>query len=116
MSDINKTEKLAAAVYLITSFFADQEPLKWKLRSLSSDLVARGLMIKDNFPTDRNKSLLEIRQIAREIGTFFSLARSAGMVSEMNHSLVQQEFDKYLSILELPEGVNKEEMRVEIAI
>src|SRR3989344_3786914 len=42
MSDITdkRPEKLASAIYLITSFLNDQEPLKWKLRSLASEFLS----------------------------------------------------------------------------
>ena len=79
MSDIaNKSEKLASAVYLITSFFDDKEPLKWKLRSLCGDLVSN--LIKD-------KNL-----IIKELLGFFSIAKTAGLVSDANYDILVREF------------------------
>lgn len=116
MSDTNKTERLASAVYLITGFFADQEPLKWRLRSLVSDLVVRSMVLKDNFSTDRSRISLEIRQISLEISTLFSLAKNAGLVSEMNNDLVQREFKKYSDTVTLPQGMRERERKVELML
>ena len=89
MSDMtNKSQKLASAIYLITSFFADQEPLKWKLRSLSADLVS------DNI---KDKS-----QVVKEAIALFSLAKNAGLVSEANHDILTREFSKIEDELKKP--------------
>lgn len=82
MSDTHpKPQKLASAVYLITSFFSDQEPLKWRLRNLSADLVSD--KVKDKFGT------------SEEILTLFTLAKTAGLVAEANYELLVREFSKF---------------------
>ena len=75
-----KYQKLASAIYLITGFFADPEPLKWRLRSLSADLVLESL---------RDKGAC-----SREIVSLFTLAKTAGLVSEANHDILVREFSK----------------------
>ena len=77
---IKKTETLASAVYLITSFFEDKEPLKWKLRFLLTDLVSED--IKDKF------------KIIRETGSLFLIAKNSGLVSETNHNILVEELSK----------------------
>ncbi|MEK7227338.1 MAG: hypothetical protein AAB641_00380 [Patescibacteria group bacterium] len=91
MSNINqKAERLASALYLITGFFNDQEPLKWKLRALAADFVVSE-RIKD-------KSI-----ISREALSLLSLAKNSALISETNHAIVSgellkfgQESEKYL--------------------
>lgn len=81
MSDItNKPEKLASAIYLITSFFDDKEPLKWRLRTLSTDLISERVKDKSS--------------ITAEILTLFSIAKTAGLVSEMNYDILVRELSK----------------------
>ena len=81
MPDINrKMHKLASAIYLITGFFSDQEPLKWKLRELSTELVSDSL--KDKF------------HVAKEIMPLFTLAKNAGLVSETNHEIMTRELSR----------------------
>lgn len=89
MSETNsKYHKLASAIYLMTSFFADQEPLKWRLRSLSADLVSDSLKDKGG--------------ISREIISFFGVAKAAGLVSPANHEILASELGKLAHEAEAP--------------
>ncbi|MFH1473063.1 MAG: hypothetical protein ABIF06_01455 [bacterium] len=109
MSDINKKpEKLASALYLITGFFSDSEPLKWKFRTLASELVTLGLYLKDNFSRDREQASLETRSIVLEIISLLGVAKNAGLVSSMNHELIHKEFFKYMNSLDFPVGISEE--------
>jgi len=103
-----KPEKLASAIYLITGFFGDQEPLKWRLRSLASDLVSLSLYLKDNFSREREQAGLEIRSTVLEIVSFLNVARNSNLISDMNHEIIHKEFLKYLSSLGLPAGFSDE--------
>ena len=81
MSEINKKEnKIASAIYLITSFFSDLEPLKWKLRSVSTDLVSE--YVKDK------------HSVIREIDSLFAVAKNAGLISDTNYTILTQELSK----------------------
>lgn len=110
-----KPEKLASAIYLITSFFGDQEPLKWRLRNIASELVSLSLYLKDNFAREREHAGLELRTVAIEAITLFSVARNSGLVSDVNYEIVTKELHKYLNSLGLPVGTTEEEGRVVIS-
>src|SRR5262245_37973522 len=69
--------KIASAIYLITGFFADQEPLKWRLRGLAGDLVSAHIQDKAG--------------VSRELTTLFGLARAAGLVSDPNYEILARE-------------------------
>lgn len=89
MSELmKKPEKLASAIYLVTSFFSDQEPIKWRLRALSTDLVSEKV---------RDKS-----SIAMEIISLFSVAKTAGLVSETNYDILISELLKFKQEIEKP--------------
>lgn len=75
-----KLQKLASAIYLITGFFAEQEPLRWRLRSLSTDLVSDSV---------KDKSW-----VLREINHLIFLAKNAGLVSEPNYEVMFKELSK----------------------
>lgn len=75
-----KLQKLASAIYLVTGFFSDQEPLKWRLRSLSVDLVSD--IVKDKI------------RIVKELFLLFTLAKNVGLVSDANHEILAQELSK----------------------
>jgi hypothetical protein len=96
MSDITKKpEKLSSALYLISGFFNDLEPLKWKLRSLASELVALSIPLKDNFLSDRERRVVEINNIISEISSLLGVAKNAGLISDMNYNLINKEFSTY---------------------
>jgi len=103
-----KPEKLASAIYLITSFFSEQEPLKWRLRSLASELASLSLYLKDNFSREREQAGFELRSSALEIITLFNVARNSGLVSDVNHEIISREMYKYLNSIGLPVGVSED--------
>src|SRR3989344_8311042 len=75
-----KKEKISSAIYLVTSFFDDKEPLKWRLRTLSTDLISE--RVKDKSST------------AMEMLSLFSIAKTVGLVSEMNCDILIRELSK----------------------
>lgn len=84
MSDTHpQYAKIASAIYLITSFFPEQEPLKWRLRTLSTDLVSD--LMKDK------------ARIGREVMSLFHIAQSAGLVSDQNHDILTRELARIVS-------------------
>lgn len=89
MSELaQKIQKIASALYLITSFFDDKEPLKWRIRTLSTDLISES--IKDK------------ASLSRELQSLFSMAKTAGLVSEMNFNILVHEFTKLALEIEKP--------------
>ena len=89
MSNINqKAEKVASAIYLITGFFSDAEPLKWRLRTLSADLVSNSVKDKNG--------------VAKEISSLFSVAKNAGLISDANHDIMMREIAKLEFGIEKP--------------
>lgn len=108
MSHISeKANKLASALYLVTSFFSDQEPLKWKLRELSNHLISAGLSFKSYLFEERDYAGLENRQTVWEILSHLAVAKNIGLLSDSNHSLLVQEFSKYLENIGFPSGLEE---------
>jgi len=101
MDKDKKSEKLASALYLITSFLSDQEPLKWKLRLLASDLVSATVSLKDK----QNVSFVA-KDIILNITGLLSVAKNVGLISVENNALMQEELIKYIDILGYPKDVS----------
>ena len=87
-----KSERLVSALYLITGFFPDNEPLKWKLRELGSRLLSVSMSLKDGVSSKRDKAIIDIRSIILEVTSLFTVAKQSGMVSEMNFTILNREF------------------------
>ena len=51
-----KTEKLVTALYMVTSFLSDSEPLKWKLRE-------NGVALLSGIITARNRNVSEMENV-----------------------------------------------------
>ncbi|MEK7148329.1 MAG: hypothetical protein AAB770_00225 [Patescibacteria group bacterium] len=87
-----KCERLATAVYLVTNFLSDTEPLKYRLRTLSIDFVRDAFFVKNSSrPTEPN--VLEgLRANILETLSLLELAFVAGLVSEMNFTILKREY------------------------
>jgi len=102
----NKPEKLASAIYLITSFFSDQEPLKWTLRTLASEFVSLTVSLNGNSFKEKEVLVSETRNLILKVGKLFSVAKNAGLISTDNHDLMQGELNKYMAIIGQPIDVS----------
>lgn len=73
--DTKRTEKIGSAIYLITSFFDEREPMRWRLRELVNKFVS----LRDN------------RQVVEEIKSLLNIAKNSGLISEANHTIMNRE-------------------------
>jgi hypothetical protein len=94
---LKKTEKIASAVYLVTSFFDEKEPLKWRLRTLSSNLLSSSLLIKDNPPSLNDKAVIDVQNNLLEMDSLFLIAKNSGLVSANNQEILSSEFQKFVA-------------------
>jgi hypothetical protein len=78
--EIKKTEKLATAIYMLTSFFDEKEPMKWRLRELSAKLVA----------------ISDTHAVVQEIMSLLTVAKHAGLITDMNFEIIHREFSRLL--------------------
>ncbi len=89
-----KTEKLTRAIYLVTDFMSDSEPLKWRLRHLALDSLSVAL---------NNKDIKYFGPLAKqlpEIISLIDLGLGAGTVSQMNFNLLRREYVALLNNIE----------------
>lgn len=91
---LKKTEKIASAAYLITGFFDDKEPLKWKLRMISSRLVTLSVSVKDETDLREGNIVSLINKNLTEMSSLFTVAKNAGLVSDMNYTILSRELEK----------------------
>ncbi len=97
-----KTQKIASAIYLVTGFFDEKEPLKWKLRNLASNLISNSILIKDNNYSQSDKNVVDLRQNLLEIEGLFVVASHAGLVSDLNYEILVGEFKKCIDVISVP--------------
>jgi hypothetical protein len=95
-----KTERLASAVYMVTNFFDLNEPMKWTLRKKVSDMVSFVLTYKETFSGRKADFLYEAKGRILELVSLLEISLRAGLVSQMNFSILKQEFLNLIHTLE----------------
>ena len=91
-----KTEKLVAAIYVVSNFIKDNEPLKWSVREKALELLELATLLNFVSIEERRGILHDHQSIATEIISLSGVARQAGLFSEMNHEIITKEFDTLL--------------------
>lgn len=96
-----KCERLATAIYLITNFLSDTEPIKFRLRALSLELVRDASIIKNGSQAVEANVLEALRSNILETLSLLELAFIAGLVSEMNFTILKREYASLRDTLEV---------------
>lgn len=94
-----KTEKIVAALYLVSNLIKDKEPIKWKLRERSMTLMTAALTLNDTQSFDKDFAVRTIFSDVLEILSTLSLAHMAGLLSDMNYEILRTEIEKVVEIL-----------------
>lgn len=97
---VKKTERLARAIYLITNFFSDNEPIKWKLRNESISLLENFSRLTDSTDAHSPVDLSFIKNSLRNSLATLGVAHTGGLISEMNYSILKNEYETLLRELE----------------
>ena len=131
LKDINllasKGQRLSRAIYLVSSFVSDQDPLKWKIRERAIELMSDAKILGQSIDKSDNKgqNSLESEIVLNKLNghldqllSLMDLAVAGGAVSEMNFGILKQETVvlsenvslgiKEVSSLRLIEGQNGE--------
>lgn len=94
-----KTEKITAALYLVSGLLKDDEPLKWELRDRGMDLLSSSFTASNSIPGDKNVIIQSLFSAALETISLLNVARISNLVSEMNHNLLVREIDHIVHML-----------------
>ncbi len=97
---LKKSEKLTTALYMVTDIMPEQEPMKWRMREASVDLLSDTTLALDATMGERIAVLgAAIRKIEKVI-SFLDIAQASRMVSEMNASVLKKEYISLKSVIE----------------
>jgi hypothetical protein len=94
-----KTEKITAALYLVSGLLKDDEPLKWELRDRGMDLLSSSFTASSSIPGDKNAVIQSLFSSALETLSLLNVAQVSNLISPMNHALLTKEIDNILSML-----------------
>ncbi len=107
-----KTEKLVTAVYMITDFIKDSEPLKWKIREDALALLSLNVSFATVSLSERRELIKEYHSLALEIVSLSGVAKHSGLISEMNFEILSREFSNLVANLERSESKKASEETV----
>lgn len=94
-----KTEKIVAALYLVSNLIKDNEPIKWKLREKSMTFMSAALSLNDEQSFEKDFAIRAIFSDALEILSTLSLAHMGGLLSSMNYEIIRSEIEKVTTLL-----------------
>lgn len=86
-----KTEKLLTALYMVTNLFVDNDPVKWEVRTLGLGLLSSSLSLRDKSTVEGKEIIIDTISKAVEIISLLEVASIAGLISEMNLTILKKE-------------------------
>lgn len=95
-----KTEKIVAALYLITNLVSDIEPIKWQIRKISLGLMSDMLTLKRLSSVGSKQTLVGIVTTISEIISLLKIASISDHISPMNYSMMQKELAMLIDSLQ----------------
>ncbi|MEK7607814.1 MAG: hypothetical protein AAB484_02765 [Patescibacteria group bacterium] len=107
-----KTEKLIAAIYMITDFVKDNEPLKWRIRENALELLSLNTSFATVSLSERLELLKKYQALSLEIVSLSGIAHIGGLISEMNYNVLKIEFEKLTAIINKDENKKANEETV----
>lgn len=90
-------QRLAAAVFAVSSVIDNNEELKTKLKSLSIDIVSVSVNLKDLETLDIKKIFSEIEKKSLLLMSLLDIASLSGLISKMNGEIIKEEFNGFIS-------------------
>jgi hypothetical protein len=109
-----KTEKLVTAVYMITNFIKDSEPLKERIRKAALELLSLNIAFTTVSLRERRELIREYQAISLEIVSLSSIAYHSGLISEMNFHILSREFSNLVTVIEKDENKKANEETVSL--
>ena len=95
-SALFRSERLASAIYLVTDFISDIDPIKWTLRKGALNLVSDISSLRTREPYSEQDELVgRILNRIAEVTSYLEVAWVGRMISDMNFKIIRAE---YLSI------------------
>jgi hypothetical protein len=88
---LQKSEKLATAVYMITDIIDSREPVRWKIREEAMEILSL-MSAPLGDASSKWNVLYRITQAIERIEHILMLARNAKLISSMNASVVMKEY------------------------
>ncbi|MEY2672047.1 MAG: hypothetical protein RL687_464 [Candidatus Parcubacteria bacterium] len=101
---LKKTEKLVAALYMVTDCMDTDDAIKMKMRLRGVDVLSAVHQISVLSPVEKHTHLTSVRLQINEIISLVDISSTIGFISEMNARILRREFEVLIQELELHQG------------
>ena len=91
-----KTEKLVSALYLLSSFISDKEPIKWQMREMGINLLSQSLSLSDRSSSERRLAYNNFVSTGLKFISFLEVCFVGEIISEMNYNILRREFESLI--------------------
>ncbi|MEK7213662.1 MAG: hypothetical protein AAB637_00895 [Patescibacteria group bacterium] len=88
-----KTEKIVSALYLVTDFIKDSDPVKWEIREKCMSLISTTSTMNGTLLTDKNYLLQTYFSFSMELLSLMRVISNSGLISNMNFSIITKELE-----------------------
>lgn len=95
-----KTERIVAALYVITGLFPEAEPLKWRLRESGTSFIKHILSFTERATVHSKEFLSDTYAELAHLFSLVDLAYVADLISPMNFSVLKKELETVQGIIE----------------
>lgn len=89
-----KTEKIATAMYMVTDFVSESEPIRSQLRTLALALITGTRRISARSTEPQHALADEVVRTIDETAVILELAVTIGLISDMNGTILKSELSK----------------------
>lgn len=95
---LKKVEKISNALYIITSFFPENEPLRVSIREKTLSILSDISILRTRKTHDNITFVAHISDHISELMTLLSVGHSARLISSMNFHILEQELNNVASL------------------
>ena len=101
-----KTERLTVAIYMLSGFISDSEPIKWEMRSLGVSLLSDSLSFTTLSLAEKKVTYVRFAGAILKAISLLEIAYIGGLISLMNYEILRSEFEGVLKLAESSEAMS----------
>lgn len=94
-----KTEKIVSALYLVSGLLKDEDPMKWEMRNRGIEMLSASFNASSVLGGDKNILIQSLFTASMEVVSLLNVSKIAGLISHMNHEVLEKEIVTVLDML-----------------
>ena len=99
-----KTQRLTAALFLVTDLISDEEAIKKQIRDRGVEMLSQVMSLTTGVYLEKGVSVDSVYSIIFEITSLLEVAHISGFVSEMNFAVLLKEYSELKKLISRKRG------------